>query len=190
VPGDFPAHAASVTLAWDPNTESDLAGYKIHYGTSSKDYQYSVDVGNFTSCDVSGLDEGKTYYFAATAYDTEYNSSDLSEEVVYTIPVLDTDTDGDGISDYDEINLYGTDHNKSDTDNDVIDDGEEIIFWGDNWRADDDQDGLINPLDSDSDNDGYTDGFEICFDSDPSDPESYPPISFPQQDFLKIGELQ
>jgi hypothetical protein len=27
--------AAQIRLAWDPNTESDLAGYKVYYGKSS-----------------------------------------------------------------------------------------------------------------------------------------------------------
>ena len=60
--------AAQVTLAWDPNTEPDLAGYKLHYGFSSGSYQFSVDVGNQTSYTLSGLLEGQIYYFAATAY--------------------------------------------------------------------------------------------------------------------------
>ncbi|MCK7504726.1 MAG: hypothetical protein MZV70_12005 [Desulfobacterales bacterium] len=37
------AFAAQATLAWDPNTESDLAGYKIHYGTASG--SYTVHIG-------------------------------------------------------------------------------------------------------------------------------------------------
>lgn len=36
------------------------------------------------------------------------------------------DTDGDGISDHDEINIYKTDPNKFDTDGDTYDDGTEI----------------------------------------------------------------
>ena len=38
------AYSATVTLAWDANTEPDLAGYKIHYGTASHDYSRSIDV--------------------------------------------------------------------------------------------------------------------------------------------------
>jgi len=30
--------AGSVRLAWDPNTEPDLAGYRVYYGTSSRAY--------------------------------------------------------------------------------------------------------------------------------------------------------
>jgi hypothetical protein len=37
---------SAVTLAWDPNPESDIAGYVISYGTSSRQYTTSVDVGD------------------------------------------------------------------------------------------------------------------------------------------------
>src|SRR5256886_14109836 len=72
--------AAQVTLAWDPNTETDLAGYKLYYGTSSGSYPSSVDVGNLTSYTLSGLLEGRTYYFAATAYDLNVSESGFSNE--------------------------------------------------------------------------------------------------------------
>jgi Big-like domain-containing protein/purple acid phosphatase-like protein len=77
--------AAQVTLAWDPNTEPDLAGYKLYYGISSRSYQFSVDVGNLTSFPLSGLLEGQIYYFAATAYNFSGNESDFSNEVSTTI---------------------------------------------------------------------------------------------------------
>jgi hypothetical protein len=163
-------YAASVTLAWDANSESDLGGYKIHYGTASKNYQYSVDVGKSTGCTISNLQEAKTYYFAATAYDTGNNESDFSAELAYTIPVLDTDKDG--ISDDNEINVYHTDPDQKDTDGDGINDGDELNFWGDNWNADDDEDGVINLLDQDSDEDGSSDGREIIGGSDPAQPDS------------------
>src|SRR2546425_7354246 len=73
--------AAQVTLAWDPNTEPDLAGYKLYYGTSSGSYQFSVDVGNLTSYTLPGLLEGQIYYFAATAYNQSRNESGFSNEV-------------------------------------------------------------------------------------------------------------
>ncbi len=43
------AHAQSVTLAWDANTEPNLTGYVVLYGTSSGIYPYSQDVGNVTT---------------------------------------------------------------------------------------------------------------------------------------------
>jgi hypothetical protein len=91
-----------------------------------------------------------------------------------TEPDIDLDTDEDGITDQDEIDLYGTNPNKADSDGDGINDGEELAYWMDRWGADDDGDGLINLLDEDSDNDGLTDGLEIAQDYDPSDPSSKP----------------
>src|SRR2546428_11698376 len=73
--------AAQVTLAWDPNTAPDLAGYKLYYGFSSGSYQSSVDVGNQTSYTLSGLLEGRIYYFAATAYNLSLAESGFSNEV-------------------------------------------------------------------------------------------------------------
>ncbi|MFB3924900.1 MAG: malectin domain-containing carbohydrate-binding protein [Syntrophales bacterium] len=80
------AHSADVTLAWDANSESDLAGYKVYYGTSSRNYSSRIDVGNWTGCTISGLSAGSTYYFAATAYDTGGLESEYCAEVSYTIP--------------------------------------------------------------------------------------------------------
>ena len=79
------ANAAQVTLAWDPSSGS-ASGYNLHYGTSSKNYDYSVNVGNNTSCTISGLQEGTTYYYAATAYNTSNEESDYSDEIAYRIP--------------------------------------------------------------------------------------------------------
>jgi hypothetical protein len=59
----FPnALAANVKLAWDANTESDLAGYKVYYGTSTGKYPDSIDVGNVTTHTVVNLVDGQTYY--------------------------------------------------------------------------------------------------------------------------------
>src|SRR3989442_13414115 len=78
--------AAQVTLAWDPNTETDLAGYKLYYGLSSGSYQFSVDVGNVTSYTLSGLLDGGIYYFAATAYNLSLAESGFSNEVSKALP--------------------------------------------------------------------------------------------------------
>jgi len=62
------AYSARVTLEWDPNTEPDLAGYKLYYGTASG-YAQVIDVGNTTMYTVTNLTAGVTYYFAVTAHD-------------------------------------------------------------------------------------------------------------------------
>jgi hypothetical protein len=80
------AMAAQATLAWDPNTESDLAGYRVHYGTASGSYTVHTDVHNVTTYTVTGLTAGQTYYFAATAYDASGNESGYSNPVSYAVP--------------------------------------------------------------------------------------------------------
>ena len=80
------ARAEQVTLAWDANTEPDLAGYKIHYGNASGSYSAHIDVHNVTTYPVTGLEAGQTYYFAATAYDASGNESGYSNQVSYSIP--------------------------------------------------------------------------------------------------------
>jgi len=80
------AQAAQVTFAWDPNTEPDLAGYRIYCGNATGNYAESRDVGNVTTYTWDGLVPGMTYFCAATAYDTEGLESNFSNEVSYTPP--------------------------------------------------------------------------------------------------------
>jgi hypothetical protein len=73
--------AGQATVSWNPNSEGDLAGYKVHYGTQSHNYTQTVSVGNTTAAVLDGLTNGATYYFAVTAYDTSGNESGYSTEV-------------------------------------------------------------------------------------------------------------
>jgi len=73
--------ATSLNLSWDANTEDDLAGYKVYYGTSSGNYGEPIDAGNVTVYELEELNEGITYYIAITAYDTSNNESEKSDEV-------------------------------------------------------------------------------------------------------------
>jgi fibronectin type 3 domain-containing protein len=75
------ALAAKITLAWDANTESDVAGYKVYYGTNSKSYEGSIDVGNAATCTLTGLKGGQTYYICVTAYNKSNAESSYSGEV-------------------------------------------------------------------------------------------------------------
>lgn len=77
----------SVTLGWNPNSETDLAGYKIYYGTASRNSggytipnsHARITAGTETYTFPS-LPDG-TYYFSLTAYDTSDNESEFSNEV-------------------------------------------------------------------------------------------------------------
>lgn len=75
---------SSVKLVWNANPESDLAGYKVHIGTSSGVFTDVRDVGSTTSLVVAELASETTYYFAVQAYNTSNLTSDLSAEVQFT----------------------------------------------------------------------------------------------------------
>jgi hypothetical protein len=78
------AAAQTVTLAWNANTESDLAGYRVQYGTVAGNPSTTVDVGNVTQRQFSGLQAGVTYYFRVRAYNTSDQESAPSAEVSHT----------------------------------------------------------------------------------------------------------
>ena len=77
----------------------------------------------------------------------------------------DDDDDNDGLTDAEEVATYNTDPYRKDTDGDTLSDYEEILLWhgifgADNPIPDSDEDGLPNHLDKDSDGDGWIDGQE------------------------------
>jgi hypothetical protein len=75
------SYAAQVTLEWDANSEPNISGYNIYYGKSTRDYDVTLDVGNWTSVTVADLEDNETYYFAVTAYNTDGDESGYSSEV-------------------------------------------------------------------------------------------------------------
>ena len=72
-----------------------------------------------------------------------------------TVKVIVTDSDSDGLSDYEEL-LFGTNSNKADTDGDGLSDFAEVRTHG------------SNPLTTDTDGDGYSDGIEVTRDGNPN----------------------
>jgi hypothetical protein len=77
---DRAAYSAQVTLEWE-GSSGGVAGYNVFQGTSSRNYDVTLDVGNWTSVTIADLKEGEAYYFAVTAYDSEGNESGYSNEV-------------------------------------------------------------------------------------------------------------
>jgi hypothetical protein len=126
--------AAQVTLAWDANTDPDLAGYMIYYGFATRAYDYVVDVGDQTTFTLSGLEDGQTYYFALTAYDTEDLESDFSNEVtknfeiddltVTTLP-CEGDYNKDGDVDGSDLAIFAADFGRTDCSGDCEGDFDE-----------------------------------------------------------------
>ncbi|NCT54430.1 hypothetical protein GW758_00530 [Candidatus Falkowbacteria bacterium] len=96
----------------------------------------------------------------------------IEEETEVVINPAIVDSDGDGLSDYDEVNIHGTNPNLIDTDFDGLSDYEEVMTHKtDPLKADTDDDGLSDyeevkvygsdPLKADTDDDGYSDGEEV-----------------------------
>ncbi len=78
--------ACQVRLAWDANTEADLAGYRIYYGTQPDQLTESVDAGAVTEGAVDALETGTIYYFAVTAYNRAGFESAPSNPISYRTP--------------------------------------------------------------------------------------------------------
>jgi hypothetical protein len=83
----------SITLSWDAATDNvGVKGYKIFYGTASvasdtASYTLGpIDAGNVLTYDVKDLENGKTYYFAVTAYDAANNESEFYSSEVSATP--------------------------------------------------------------------------------------------------------
>jgi hypothetical protein len=100
------AQAASVTLAWDPNSDSLTTGYTLSYGTVSGSYSTRIDVRNVTTYQVTNLDAARTYYFAVQAYTAAGVSSGYSTEITFNASWKPTtlvksagDVSGDGAAD-------------------------------------------------------------------------------------------
>jgi len=82
---------AEVNLSWtapserednEPISLSEIAGYKVYYGTIQNDYPNSVDIndGSAEGYTFKGFSTG-TYYFVLTTYDTEGRESQYSPAV-------------------------------------------------------------------------------------------------------------
>ncbi|MBU1666980.1 hypothetical protein KKC13_01060 [bacterium] len=107
--------------------------------------------------------------------------SDIYENILGSLP-NNSDSDGDGLSDGDEVNTYHTDPIKSDSDGDGLNDKYEISNGLNPNSVDSDGDGLsdgdevntydTDPTKSDSDGDGLDDKYEITNGLEPTNADS------------------
>ncbi len=77
----------TIDLAWDGNTESDIAGYRVLVGTASGNYTLEETVGTKPTTTLKGLTPGTTYFCAVQAVTTASLVSPLSSEISFTTPV-------------------------------------------------------------------------------------------------------
>jgi len=78
---------SSATLTWIPNTEPDLASYRIYQSNTQgvSGPVIATVLPGTTSYTATGLQVGQTYYFKITAVDTASNESEPSNEVSKSI---------------------------------------------------------------------------------------------------------
>ncbi len=80
-----------IFIKWKLNSEKDLKGYKIYYGTKSNNYfgidanqgESPIDVGLVNTFEITGFKKNVIYYFTITAYDDDehIHESEFSNEV-------------------------------------------------------------------------------------------------------------
>ena len=104
-PSDVSPSVKTITLSWSPPTQNSdgtslnscpagaasggcLAGYTLHYGSSSQDYTGEIQITDPTATSYVVSDANfpsGTYYFAISAYNGLQNSSPMSGEVQVTL---------------------------------------------------------------------------------------------------------
>ena len=83
----FTPYAADVTLTWDANAETDLAGYRLYQKQDSAVPPFTrvQDIPKgATTASVTGLDPAHRYFYAVTAYNTAGLESEYSN--IVTVP--------------------------------------------------------------------------------------------------------
>ncbi len=84
IAGSAAGAGVSVTLYWDHPEESDVAGYRVHYGPLSAPYTQLLDVET-TSVDIPNLVASTTYIFAVSAYNTAGVESAYSSPIAHFV---------------------------------------------------------------------------------------------------------
>jgi hypothetical protein len=82
------ALAVDLTYEWDANTETNLAGYRLHWGPASRKYTNAITT-TATTATVSNVVPGAIYYAAATAFvrhGTNETQSEYSAELAFVVP--------------------------------------------------------------------------------------------------------
>lgn len=80
--------AESLTLTWDPNPETNIASYVLHWGTNSGHYAASTNCGVATIFSIANAALFPcTNFFAVTAVNISGLESDYSNEIFVVAPI-------------------------------------------------------------------------------------------------------
>jgi hypothetical protein len=165
----YDEEVAAGTDSADSDTDDDglLDGEEVDtYGTDPLDSDSDAD-------GLSDGDEVDTYGTDPLDSDTDGDTYDDATEIAAgsdpldasSDPTTSVDTDGDGLTDYQETSVYGTDPADSDSDDDTLSDYDEIITYG------------LDANSNDTDADGFRDDYEIAQATDANDSSSTPNIT-------------
>ena len=151
-----------------------IQGFVLQKGINTITFDAIDNAGNHSSLNVS----------VEAMFDYDDDGLSEAEEEEYGTDPNKSDTDGDSLSDGDEVKKHGTDPTKWDTDNDRITDKDELFVYKTNPNNPDTDGDKLNdgleiftfisdPFDIDSDNDGLSDGDEVfVYMSNPVNPDT------------------
>jgi hypothetical protein len=171
--GEWTVVGNEPTLEIPTATVSDAGLYRLTVSNSAGEESTTTQMAVLADGDGDGIPDifetntGVFVSFTDTGTDPNASDSDgdglsdFDEIFVHRTDPNDPDTDGDGLSDGQEILVYGTDPLNPDTDGDGLSDGDEVLVYG------------SDPFKTDTDGDGFSDGYEVfVLGSDPTDPNS------------------
>jgi outer membrane protein OmpA-like peptidoglycan-associated protein len=170
--GGFVPVGAGIEFSLSKSVSMELSGGYNHAFNDNLNYAKFPWDGDWNTDGWATVGLGLTISLNKSNADDDKDGLTNDEEEKLGTDPNNPDTDGDGLSDGDEVKTYHTDPLKADTDGDGLKDGDEVMkYKTDPLKVDTDGDGLndgdevlkyhTDPLNPDTDGDGLNDGNEV-----------------------------